>query len=290
MEVLMKPVVRSDAYDTPPAAGPSPSLSSPTSNKPGTRSVLLNRDYVLLFWGQLISSAGTQMQAVAVAVYLLTHSAVALGVIALCKAIPRIMLSLVGGVFADAFDRRKLLLIIELILAATSSALALCTIYHVINIYIIGAVMRVAATYSACEFAACQALIPMLVPREQMPMAMSLSMVMMQMTIPDELRGRMSAANAMFVTGGPMLGNSSRAWWPASSPRAFRDQRRHRLPAGHAGHRRLRARPATRQGQVSEMSCALRGRERRLPDLRCARRIRGCRVGAGVGRGAQYKQ
>src|SRR5713101_8919434 len=67
----------------------------------GPWKVLRNRNYALLFWGQLISFAGTQMQVVAVAwqVYLLTHSAVALGVLGLVQAIPRLIFSLVGGVF-----------------------------------------------------------------------------------------------------------------------------------------------------------------------------------------------
>ncbi|HYT35301.1 MAG TPA: MFS transporter [Ktedonobacteraceae bacterium] len=146
--------------------------------------VLRNRNYALLFWGQLISSAGTQMQVVAVAwqVYLLTHSAIALGLIGLLQAIPRLIFSLVGGVFADVFDRRKMLILIEITMAATSTVLALCTIYHVINMYIIYSVVLVAACVSAFEFPTRQAVIPTLVPREQMADAMSLSMVMMQLT------------------------------------------------------------------------------------------------------------
>jgi len=124
------------------------------------------------------------MQVVAVAwqVYLLTHSAVALGLIGLVQAIPRLILSLVGGVFADVFDRRKLLLVIEITLAMTSTALALCTIFHIINMAIIYAVVLVSASVSAFEFPTRQAIIPTLVRREQMPDAMSLSMVMMQLT------------------------------------------------------------------------------------------------------------
>ncbi len=81
-----------------------------------TWSVLRHRNYALLFWGQLISSTGTQMQIVAVAwqVFLLTHSAIALGLIGLFQAIPRIIFSLVSGMFADAFDRRKLLLVFQI--------------------------------------------------------------------------------------------------------------------------------------------------------------------------------
>src|SRR3989440_3039729 len=161
---------------------PSPAIAA---KKPlSSWSVMRNRNYALMFWGQLISAAGTQMQIVAVAwqVYLLTHSPVALGLIGLVQAIPRLIFSLVGGVLADVFDRRKMLLIIEITLATTSAVLALCTIFHLINIFIIYAVVLVAASVSAFEFPTRQAIIPTLVPREQMADAMSLSMVMMQLT------------------------------------------------------------------------------------------------------------
>jgi MFS family permease len=159
-------------------------ISQPSAKAPSQWSVLRNRNYALLFWGQLISAAGTQMQIVAVAwqVYLLTHSAVALGAIGLVQAIPRLLLSLVGGVFADVLDRRKLLIVIEVTMAAMSAVLALCTFFQVINIYIIYAVVLVAASVSAFEFPTRQAIIPTLVPRTQLAGAVSLSMVMMQLT------------------------------------------------------------------------------------------------------------
>jgi len=146
--------------------------------------VLRNRNYSLLFWGQLVSSAGTQMQVVAVAwqVYLLTHSAIALGLIGLVQAIPRLIFSLVGGVFADVFDRRKMLIVIEIVLALTSAVLALCTAFHVINMVIIYIVVLIAASVSSFEFPTRQAMIPTLVRREEMSDALSLSMVMMQLT------------------------------------------------------------------------------------------------------------
>jgi MFS family permease len=147
--------------------------------------VLRQRDYALLFWGQLISAAGTQMQVVAVAwqVLLLTNSPVALGLIGLAQGIPRLVFSLVGGVFADVFDRRKMLLIVNLILACTSAVLALCTNFQVINVAIIYGVVLVSASVSAFEFPTRQAVIPSLVPRERLADAMSLSMVAMQLTI-----------------------------------------------------------------------------------------------------------
>jgi len=147
-------------------------------------SVLRHRNYALLFWGQLISSTGTQMQIVAVAwqVFLLTHSAIALGLIGLFQAIPRIIFSLVSGMFADAFDRRKLLLVIQVVLAALSAILALCTLFHVINMFIIYAVVLVAASVYAFDFPTRQAIIPNLIPRERLVDGMPLYMAMIQLT------------------------------------------------------------------------------------------------------------
>src|SRR6516162_2531515 len=103
--------------------------STRRAQRTATWSVLRQRDYALLFWGQLISAAGTQMQVVAVAwqVLLLTNSPVALGLIGLAQGIPRLLFSLVGGVFADVLDRRRLLLVVNALMAAFSAVLALAT-------------------------------------------------------------------------------------------------------------------------------------------------------------------
>src|SRR5947208_7882275 len=170
-----------------PGQATSPTTSEvvpPVKHRLGPWRVLGNRNYSLLFWGQLISSAGTKLQVVAVAwqVYLLTHSAIALGLIGLVQAIPRLIFSLVGGVFADVFDRRKLLIVIEIVLALMSAILALCTAYNVINMVIIYSVVLIAASASSFEFPTRQSMIPTLVRREEMSDALSLSMVMMQLT------------------------------------------------------------------------------------------------------------
>ncbi|HEX6819768.1 MAG TPA: MFS transporter [Ktedonobacterales bacterium] len=146
--------------------------------------VLRHRDYSLLFWGQLISAAGTQMQVVAVAwqVLLLTNSPIALGLIGLAQGIPRLLFSLVGGVFADALDRRKLLIVVNTILALTSTALALSTIFGIINIGIIYGIVMLASIVSSFEFPTRQAVIPSLVPREHLSDAVSLSTVSFQLT------------------------------------------------------------------------------------------------------------
>jgi MFS family permease len=162
--------------------------SSPQNSRGARRGsawqVLRHRDYSLLFWGQLISAAGTQIQVVAVAwqVYQLTNSAVALGIIGLVQAIPRLIFSLVGGVVADAYDRRRLLILVNTIMASLSAILAITTWMGSINVGIIYAIVLLAAIASSFEFPTRQAIIPTLVPREQMADALSISMVLMQLT------------------------------------------------------------------------------------------------------------
>lgn len=168
------------------ALSPVPTAPSPdakTGKKPSIWRVMRNRDYSLLFWGQLISATGTQIQVVVVAwqVWTLTHSAIALGAIGLVQAVPRLIFSLVGGVFADVFDRRRLLLIVNTMLAALSAVLALTTHLRVINIAIIYAIVLVAATASSFEFPTRQAIIPTLVSRDQLADALSLGIVSTQL-------------------------------------------------------------------------------------------------------------
>jgi MFS family permease len=147
--------------------------------------VLRHRDYALLFWGQLISASGTQMQVVAVAwqVLLLTHSPVALGLIGLAQGIPRLLFSLVGGVVADVFDRRRLLMVVNGLLACASATLAVCTLLRVINVAIIYGVVVLAGSVAAFEFPTRQAVIPSLVPRERIADVMALSTAAFQLTV-----------------------------------------------------------------------------------------------------------
>ncbi|HEY7124993.1 MAG TPA: MFS transporter [Ktedonobacterales bacterium] len=138
------------------------------------------RDFRLLWSGQLVSSAGTQMRMVAVAwqVYLLSGSAFQVGALGLFQAIPTMAFSLVGGVIADAVDRRKLLLFTQIMLALCSAALALLTAFHLINIPLIYAIAFISSAVGAFDFPTRQALISKIVPNEQLTNAYSLNMLM----------------------------------------------------------------------------------------------------------------
>ncbi len=85
-----------------------------------------SRDFRLLFSGQLVSTLGTQLTAVAVPyqVYRITHSSLDVGLVSLAQLVPLLVFSMVGGVLADTHDRRRVLMGTELLLALTSTGLA----------------------------------------------------------------------------------------------------------------------------------------------------------------------
>jgi MFS family permease len=86
-----------------------------------------SRDYRALITGLGVSVLGNQLTAVAVPfqVYAITHSSLVVGLVSLTQLFPLIFGSLLGGSLVDAVDRRKLLLAVEAIGAASSAGLAL---------------------------------------------------------------------------------------------------------------------------------------------------------------------
>ena len=91
---------------------------------------LRHRNYRLFFAGQLVSLTGTWMQSVAHAwlAYSLTHSAAVLGIVGFAGQIPALLFSPAGGVVADRFARRRVLLATQatsMVLAFTLAALTL---------------------------------------------------------------------------------------------------------------------------------------------------------------------
>ncbi len=85
-----------------------------------------NRDYRLLYLGQFISFVGTMITNVALPyqIYQMTQSTLMVGLLSLVQLLPLLITALIGGVFADRYDRRHLLIISELLLALGCLALA----------------------------------------------------------------------------------------------------------------------------------------------------------------------
>ena len=145
-------------------------------------SSLRHRDFRLLWLGQIVSVTGSQMQLAAINwhIYLLTRSALALGLVGACRAVPIILCSLVGGVVADVADRRRLMMATQSVMLACSAALALVTFRGLLHVWPIFLLTAIASAAWAFDTPARQALMPTLVPLKDFPNAVSLSMLMFQ--------------------------------------------------------------------------------------------------------------
>ena len=84
------------------------------------------RDFRFLFAGRLITTFGGQMLSFAIGweLWLRTRSTFALGMVGLVQVVPVILLSLPGGHFADHHNRKRIVLVMQILLAACSLGLA----------------------------------------------------------------------------------------------------------------------------------------------------------------------
>ncbi|MDP9252703.1 MAG: MFS transporter [Chloroflexota bacterium] len=143
-----------------------------------------HRSFRLLWFGQLVSQGGTQVRLVALPyqIYLLTGSSLHVGLIGLFQAIPLLALTLFGGVIADRVDRRRLLILTQSGLMATSLTLAIVTQFGFTELWILYALTALSAGFSAIDQPTRGALVPTLVDREELPAAIALNQMLYQST------------------------------------------------------------------------------------------------------------
>ena len=147
-------------------------------------SALRFRNFRLLWIGVGISFAGSFMQQAAllwhVSLLVPDKKGLALGLVGLVRVIPIIAFSLVSGVAADTFDRRKLMFITSIGGATVAAVLALLAFRGLTAVWPLYLLAALGASVGAFDPPARQALVPMLVPREHLPNAISLNTVMSQ--------------------------------------------------------------------------------------------------------------
>jgi MFS family permease len=146
---------------------------------------LQHRNFRLLWIGLFVSNSGSMMQNAA----LLWHvsllvppdkKGLALGLVGLVNVVPIVVFSMVSGVVADAWDRRRLMLLTQTGAALVSVMLAVLTfrgLSAVWPLYLLAALGTAAAAF---DVPARQALVPMLVPGEHLPNAITLHTIMFQ--------------------------------------------------------------------------------------------------------------
>jgi MFS family permease len=167
-------------------------VSAPSSFTRGavlsTRSplaALRHRNFRLLWFGQIVSVSGSMMQSAAVLwhVALLSppgHKGIALGLVGLVRVVPIVGFSLLSGVVADVFDRRRVMLVTQSLMAVLAAVLALLTGAGLTTPWPVYVLTALSAAAGAFDGPARQALVPNLVPREDLPNAISLNTIMFQ--------------------------------------------------------------------------------------------------------------
>jgi MFS family permease len=117
-------------------------------------SVRKHRNYRLFFTGQVISNIGTWMQRVAQAwlVLSLTHSPLAVGILALCQFMPFTLFSLVAGVVVDRLDAWRTVIstqLTQMLLASTIAVIALAGVAQAWHVYVIATLMGIVQVLDA---------------------------------------------------------------------------------------------------------------------------------------------
>jgi MFS family permease len=148
-------------------------------------SALRFRNFRLLWIGLAVSFSGSFMQQAAILwhVALLAppgRKGLALGLVGLMRVVPIVVFSLIAGTAADVFDRRKLMLITQVGGTLVASALATFAFAGVHVLWPIYLLAAVGASVGAFDPPARHALMPMLVPRAELPNAINLNTVMVQ--------------------------------------------------------------------------------------------------------------
>ncbi|MDQ1348411.1 MAG: hypothetical protein QG573_1785, partial [Acidobacteriota bacterium] len=146
-------------------------------NLPESLRALRHRNYRIFFAGQLVSLTGTWMQSVAQAwlAYRLTNSAVLLGIVGFAGQIPTLLFSPAGGVVADRFPRRRVLIVTQAGSMGLAFVLAALTFADVISVPWILALAALGGVVNAFDIPTRQAFAIDMVGRDDLVNAIALN-------------------------------------------------------------------------------------------------------------------
>ena len=146
---------------------------------------LQHRNFRLIWIGLFASFTGSFMQNAALLwhVSLLVppeRRGITLGLVGLFKIAPVVIFSMVAGVLADAWDRKRLIVVTQAASALVASALAALTFAGLTVVWPIYVLAALGAAVGAFDMPARQSLVPTLVPRDHLPNAIGLNSMMLQ--------------------------------------------------------------------------------------------------------------
>ncbi|MDX6486210.1 MAG: hypothetical protein QOF43_1363 [Gaiellaceae bacterium] len=135
-----------------------------------------NRDFVLLQAGQMLSTAGSSMSGIAYPLLVLavTHSPAKAGLVQAARFAPLVLLSLLAGVAADRYDRKRLMIGADVVAAAAMGTLIVAIVLHRVSFGQLLAVGFVDGCAGVVFQAARNGAFRSVVPRHQLPAAASI--------------------------------------------------------------------------------------------------------------------
>ncbi|HYA28608.1 MAG TPA: MFS transporter [Acidobacteriota bacterium] len=136
-------------------------------------------DYFWFWSSYFVSNVGSWMQGIAQGWLLfdLTASPFYLGLFSSLRMVMLLSFFILGGIMSDRIDRRKVMFFIQIISALTALGLALLVSTHAIRVWHIFVLGAITSTSWAFEQPVRQALLPQLVPRDDLVNALALNAV-----------------------------------------------------------------------------------------------------------------
>lgn len=146
-------------------------------------SSMRHRNYRLFFFGQLVSVMGTWMQTVAQSFLVLdlTHSGTDLGLVTAVRFLPILFFGPAGGLFADRRDKRRILYVTQALSGLLAAIFAVLTGTHVIQMWLVYVLALSLGLVNVFDNPARQSFISEMVPPEDLPNAVTLNSVSMNL-------------------------------------------------------------------------------------------------------------
>jgi MFS family permease len=144
---------------------------------------LRHRNYRLYFFGQLVSVIGTWMQAIAQSFLVLdlTHSGTQLGLVTAVRFAPMLLFGPQGGLFADRHDKRRVLYVTQALAGLLAGVFAICLGTGVMHLWVVYVLAAALGFVNVFDNPARQSFITEMVPPEDMPNAVLLNSVSMNL-------------------------------------------------------------------------------------------------------------
>jgi len=177
--VLNEPAEPAESVEPSEAPEPTPTPEIPAipAARNGLFRSLRNRNYRLFAAGQVVSNTGTWMQRIAQdwLVLTITHSGTALGIVTALQFLPILLFSVWGGVLADRFPKRTMLMITQSSMGVLAAILGVLTVTGHISEWQIYAFALLLGTVTAADTPARQSFVVEMVGQEDLQNAVSLN-------------------------------------------------------------------------------------------------------------------